>query len=150
VWVVTGNQPTFRTAGQMWPGNDDVDWISWEAYNASACRSGHIDASQFQGFAASALPFYSWLKVHGPALGIDTSKPMMISESASVVYQSDPGLTAQWYRGIPAVLSSHPQIRAIGLWDRPGNAACKYQFSDVAEISAAVAEVGLRPVILGS
>ncbi len=147
VWVVTGYGPTRAIAARMWPGNSYVDWISWEAYNASGCREGHTDPAQFQSFDETALPFYWWIRKHGPPLGIDVSKPMMISEAGSVVYSGDPGLTAKWYQQIPGVLAQHPQIRAIALWDRHGIAGCGYDFDHSALINQAVSTAGSQPPI---
>jgi hypothetical protein len=138
VWVVTGYPPAFTSAGQLWPGNAFVDWISWEAYNTSGCRQSHTNPTQFQSFAAIALPFYRWLKQSGPALGISADKPMMLSEVGSVVYAADPALTASWYRQIPSVLAKYSRIRAVSLWDRPGNFDCDYRFDGVPAILDAV------------
>ena len=51
----------------------------------------------------------------GPGLGIDPSKPMMISETGSVLYPDDAQKTAGWYAGIPATLSKYPQIKGVTL-----------------------------------
>jgi hypothetical protein len=147
VWVVTGYEQTFSAAGRMWPGDDSVDWISWEAYNAAGCRTGRPDPAQTQTFAESALGMFDWLMQNGSRYGIDTSKPMMISEAASVVFGSDAALSAAWYQQIPTVLRTHPQIRAIGLWDRPGNGSCRYQFDGLDPISRAVSRAGLTAPI---
>jgi hypothetical protein len=137
VWVVTGYPPRIPAAAQMWPGNAYVDWISWEAYNTSGCQAGAPDPARYEPFASSVSPFFTWLRRHGIAEGIDAGKPIMISEAASARY-SDPSLTAAWYRQIPAVLHQHPAIRAITLWDRPGAANCQYRFDDVPVIARAV------------
>jgi hypothetical protein len=149
VWVVTGYAAYIPTAAQMWPGNQYVDWISWEAYNSSGCRSGAPDPASFRSFAQTALPFYQWIKLNGAAHGIDTDKPMMISESASAVYSRDPNLTASWYRQIPDVLGAHPQIRAIGLWDKPGTNDCPFQFDAESAVRAAISQAGMQAVIRG-
>jgi hypothetical protein len=149
VWVVTGYPPYFASAGRLWPGNAYVDWISWEAYNRSGCTSGNPDATRFRTFAQSALPFYSWIKLHGPGLGIDIRKPMMISESGSVQYPTDPRLAPSWYRDIPLVLRQHPQIKAIGLWDRPGTGGCNYQFDDAPSIRTAITSIASSGTIHG-
>jgi hypothetical protein len=93
------------------------------------------------------LPFYDWLRHNGARQGIDVRKPMMISEAGSVVFGDAPVLTAAWYAQIPQVLQSHPQLRAIGLWDRPGNGACDYQFDDHPLVRATIARVGLSAPI---
>jgi hypothetical protein len=149
VWVVTGYAPNFTLAGQMWPGNGYVDWISWEAYNNAGCTAGSVDPTASRTFSASMTPFLTWLQQNGPAAGIDITKPMMISEAGSMVFSKQPDLTAQWYAKIPSVLRRYPQIRAITLWDRPGPSACRYQFDDVSSVLSAVSKAGLTGSILG-
>ena len=149
VWVVTGYRANFTAAGQLWPGNDYVDWISWEAYNGSGCLGAGVDATRYRSFAQSAIPFYDWVTQHGPALGIDITKPMMISEAGSVEYPGDAQLTARWYSEIPHVLANHPQIKAIALWDRPGTKGCPYQFDNSAPVRQAVAVAGSSSTIRG-
>lgn len=138
VWVVTGYPPLISAAARMWPGNGYVDWISWEAYNASGCQTGDADPAQFQSFGESVLPFYDWLRDHGRASGIDTSKPMMISEAASASYPQTPLLSASWYLQIAEVLDTHRSIRAITLWDRPGATICRYRFDGMPIVSGAI------------
>lgn len=131
VWVMLGWPPSFPTALQMWPGNTYVDWISWDAYNASGCRSGAVDEAQMQTFGDVALPFLTWIEQHGPAAGIDVHKPMMISETGTVSYPSDPGATATWLRGLTQVVQDHPQIKAVSLWDHVGSdPGCDFRLSD--------------------
>src|SRR4051794_35898139 len=84
VWVVMALPSTYAVTPQFWPGDDDVDWISWDAYDDAGCHGGAVDPSRMQSFSAVALGYYAWLLEHGPAAGIDTGKPMMISESATM------------------------------------------------------------------
>jgi hypothetical protein len=144
VWVVTGYAPFFARAGALWPGNRYVDWIGWEAYNGSGCPSGSIRTSDYRSFGYEALKFYRWVHQRGPGYGIDSGKPMMISEAGSVVYAHRPQLTADWYAGIPHVLTRYPQIKAVTLWDRPGNGACAYKFDHVPSVLAAVGAAFVR------
>lgn len=143
VWVVTGWPPAFARALQMWPGNDYVDWISWEAYNFSGCQSGRIDPSQWQSFSQVALQFYEWLMSHGPGAGVDVGKPMMFSEAGTVVNPDDDQAAADWYASIPAFLEAHPQIKAVSLWDHTdAEPACDFRFSGSEQLMAAVAAAG--------
>ena len=142
VWVMMGAPETLPGVGAFWPGNSDVDWISWDVYNQSGCLAGSIDPARYESFREGMAPFYSWVHDAGSAVGIDPDKPMMISEAGSVVYPDDPQLTAQWYAEIPGVLAQYPQIRAIGLWDHTGNRLCDYRFEDDPSITAAVTQAG--------
>lgn len=128
VWVVTGWPGSFATALQMWPGNDYVDWISWEAYDRNDCQPG--TSAGHRTFAQAALPFLDWLQVHGPAAGVDMGKPMMISEAGTARAVTGRPADPAWYAGIPAFLRQHHQIRAVTLWDHSGSSpGCDYRFA---------------------
>lgn len=117
VWVMMGWKPAFERAGKLWPGNRYVDWISWEAYNHSGCRQGDTSPRSETSFRTTIEQAYRWFYRDGEKFGIDPKKPMMISESASVLYKRSPNRTAKWYAAIPNVLSQYPQIRAVTLFD---------------------------------
>ena len=141
VWVVMGYEPTFERAGQLWPGNRYVDWISWEAYNQSGCLSETLDPTRYRSFADALLPFYHWIHNHGADVGMDPNKPVMISEAGTMRYPNDPDRSAGWYTQIPALLRAYPQIKAVGLWDHTGSAPlCDFRFDqDPATLASVVA-----------
>lgn len=147
VWVMTGASENLSRAGQLWPGNDVVDWISWNVYNQSGCGSGAIASSTYTSFEAAMLPFYRWVHAQGPKLGIDADKPMMISETGSVLYAGAPGRTARWYARIPATLHKYPQIKAVTLWDSQTSQACDYTFQRSPDVLKSVARAGLDPLV---
>jgi hypothetical protein len=140
VWVVMGYPSMLSRAATFWPGNSYVDWISWDPYNMSGCQIGPADPARYQSFAEAVLPFYNWLMAHGSSSGIDVRKPMMISESASVIYPGQPTLTARWYAGMPGVLATHPRIKAVALWDRPFTRTCNFRFDEYPVVTRAVAD----------
>lgn len=128
VWVVTGWLPSADSALRMWPGNSQVDWISWEVYDGAGCKSGSPDASRSKSFGKVANRFLKYLNKEGPDQDIDVHKPMMISESGSAVTPNGKGST--WYQKIPGYLKDHRQIKAIGLWDKKGRErSCRFAFS---------------------
>ena len=131
VWVVTSWPPSLPTALQMWPGNDDVDWISWDAYNSAGCRDGSVDPGSSHTFGQVALPFLRWIRAEGPAAGIDVGKPMMISETGTQDLPTDPAAQAAWFRGMASTVADTPQIKAVALWDHESSSAgCDFRFSD--------------------
>lgn len=155
VWVASGTVPTLERASRMWPGNDVVDWISWDVYNPAGCRADRLSTDRHVSFEESFSVFDDWLRQNGPGLGIDVTKPKMISETGSVVYPDDPALTARWYAEMPDVLRRHPDVVAVGLWDHTGIASCDYRFSAVPALRPAIralaasdvfAEMDVRPV----
>lgn len=91
---MTGNADNIDRAASLWPGNDVVDWISWNVYNQSGCHSGTVDQDKFKSFDDELEPFYDFVKKRGASIGMDSSKPMMISEAGSVQYPSAPELSA--------------------------------------------------------
>ena len=145
VWVMTGRPENLSRAGSIWPGNDYVDWISWNVYNQSGCHSGEIKPHAYRSFAQRLKPFYDWVHQKGPSFGIDPHKPMMISESGSVLYRDDPQRTADWYRAIPGVLKQYPQVKAITLWDSKTSDACDYRFRENRTVLKGVIDAGASP-----
>jgi hypothetical protein len=145
VWVMMGAIETLPAVGLFWPGNDYVDWISWDTYNQSGCLAGAVVPSSYESFRKGVGPFYRWVHLHGHEVGMDADKPMMISETGSVVYPNNSALTAQWYAQMPAVLERFPQIKAVGLWDHSGNELCDYRFEDDPFAVAAIAQAGQDP-----
>lgn len=145
-WVMTGAEENLERAGTMWPGNDQVDWISWNVYNGSGCNSGTVKPTKYQTFEEALTPFYDWVHSAGPGLGIDPSKPMMISEAGSVLYSNDLAKTADWYRQIPKVLPKYPQIQAITLWASSTSTACDYRFQSHPEVADAVSGMARSPL----
>lgn len=139
-WVMTGAPENLDRAGSLWPGNDAVDWISWNVYNASGCNSGQVKPEKYKTFADALAPFYDWVHSKGPGLGIDPNKPMMISESGSVMYNGDLAKTADWYSQVPQVLQKYPQIKAFTLWASRTSPACNYEFQKQPSVAAAVAK----------
>lgn len=142
VWVVMGWMPAASIALQMWPGNDVVDWISWEAYDDAGCRSGPAVPDKSLSFAHVVQSFYIYLLDHGRQDGIDTTKPIMISETASAVAAMSTK-PSRWYQSIPPYLSTNPRIKAVGLWDHMGRPeTCSFQFSSDPSRSSDVATAG--------
>ncbi len=121
VWVMTGSADNLASAGEMWPGNDQVDWISWNVYNQSGCATGSVDTAKSVSFEEKMRVFYDWVTSQGPGLGIDAAKPMMISETGSAKFPGDLGKTADWYAAIPSVLTQSRSKRLVSgtAWTAP-------------------------------
>jgi beta-mannanase len=144
-WVMTGSGDNLGRAASLWPGNDVVDWISWNVYNMAGCLEGG-DVEQFQSFQDRMRVFYDFVHHRGPSYGIDASKPMMISETGSVKYAQDETLSRDWYAAIPAALRNYPQVKAVALWDST-TAKCDFKFDTSAVTLAGVRRAGLDPTI---
>ena len=143
-WVMTGSARNLNRAASLWPGNDVVDWISWNVYNQSGCHGGTNDMKKWKSFAEELRPFYDFVKRRGPSIGMDSSKPMMISETGSVRYAEAPEISADWYAAIPTTLRRYPQIKAVGLWDSVSD-TCNYVFDTDPHTVDGVRKAGLDP-----
>ncbi|GGL35122.1 hypothetical protein H9L10_01410 [Phycicoccus endophyticus] len=146
VWVMTGNARNLERAGSLWPGNDVVDWISWNIYNQSGCRGEKPVVSKYESFRTGIATFYDWVTTEGAAQGIDATKPMMISEAGSAQYPDAPEESARWYAQIPDALRHYPQVKAVTLWASGGGGPnhCSYRFQDNDVITQGVAKAGRK------
>lgn len=145
-WVMQGSVANLRRAASLWPGNDVVDWISWNVYNRSGCGRGVVRPDTFESFQDRMSGFYDFVRTRGKAIGMDPSKPMMISEAGSVRYATAPDLSADWYAAIPSALRNYPQVKAVTLWDS-ATATCDYRFDRSPVTTAGVRRAGLDPTI---
>lgn len=143
-WVMTGNPDNLDRAASLWPGNDYVDWISWNVYNQSGCHSGTVEEEKFKSFDDELRPFYEFVSKRGASIGMDRDKPMMISEAGSVRYADNPGLSADWYAAIPTTLRNYPQIKAVALWDSVAD-TCNYDFDADSQVVEGVRRAGQDP-----
>ncbi|HEY3687228.1 MAG TPA: glycosyl hydrolase family 26 [Streptosporangiaceae bacterium] len=145
VWVVTGYPGNFAQVPSLYPGNAYVDWVSWEAENGAGCPPSNRDPAKRQTFEQLVSPFYKWLKSDGVHAGIDASKPYMITGFGTIAYPSDPGLSARWYRDVPAVLKKYPQIKAVQLWNSSLGPTCDFRITTNPQTTKAFATAGAAP-----
>jgi hypothetical protein len=117
VWVVTGYEGNLDAVGSVYPGNEYVDWLSWDPYNMAGCQTGKFKPAQWRSFADSVEPFYGWLQTEGARAGIDKAKPYLLSEFGTVANPDDPSASARWYAELPAALERFPQVKAVQLWN---------------------------------
>lgn len=124
VWNVTGWPGNVNRLPGLWPGNDYVDWISWEAYNMTGCDKmnnwTHVDS-----FEDALSPTYDWIQEEGPKHGIDPTKPVMIGEMGTT--DIGPRETLKWYTDVPDVLKRYERVRAVKLWDSKVGDGCDFR-----------------------
>ncbi|MDE3720570.1 glycosyl hydrolase family 26 [Nocardiopsis sp. N85] len=124
VWNVTGWKGNLGRLPGLWPGNDHVDWISWEAYNMTGCdlmpNWKHVDS-----FEDALRPAYEWIQNEGPRHGIDPTKPVMIGEMGTT--DIGPRETMRWYTDVPQVLREYERIRAVKVWDSKVSSGCDFR-----------------------
>jgi hypothetical protein len=107
-WVLTPH--TFKATADAWyPGDDVVDWIGADAYNAGGCKPGVTGWRSMQEVASA---FYQWGSAHG--------KPLVLAEYGSAADPGDPTRRAQWLRETDATFRSWPNLRAVAYFDSIG------------------------------
>lgn len=126
VWNVTGWPTNLDKLPGLWPGNEYVDWISWEAYNMTGCEL-QPKWKHVQSFEESLAPMYKWVQEEGPKHGIDPEKPVMIGEMGTTPIPGDPQATEQWYKEIPEALRKYDKVRAVKLWDGITAPSCDFR-----------------------
>ncbi|MBR8741256.1 glycosyl hydrolase [Nocardiopsis sp. MG754419] len=124
VWNVTGWADNLDRLPGLWPGNDYVDWISWEAYNMTGCDI-MPNWTDVHSFEEALAPAYEWIQQEGPRHGIDATKPVMIGEMGT----TDIGArqTFDWYAEIPEVLKRYERVRAVKVWDNKVSDGCDFR-----------------------
>lgn len=124
VWNVTGWPGNVDRLPGLWPGNDYVDWISWEAYNMTGCDKMN-DWDHVDSFEDALSPTYDWIQEEGPKHGIDPEKPVMIGEMGTT--DIGPRETLKWYTDVPDVLKRYERVRAVKLWDSAVGEGCDFR-----------------------
>jgi beta-mannanase len=103
VWVWAPNAAGFATgeAPSYYPGHRYVDWIAADGFNWNGCRG-----DPWEEFAHIFDDFYAW--------GVQTGKPLMVSETGSVEDPSDAGRKAEWLaQAANSIKSAMPAVRAL-------------------------------------
>jgi hypothetical protein len=124
VWNVTGWPDNLDRLPSLWPGNEYVDWISWEAYNMTGCDT-MPHWTDVKSFEESLAPAYEWIQQEGPRHGIDPDKPVMIGEMGTT--DIGPRETLRWYADIPQVLRKYERVRAVKVWDNLVSEGCDFR-----------------------
>jgi len=115
VWTPTaaafaGDQPAER----FYPGDDYVDWIAADGYNAFGCDGQREWRQLSEVFGA----FYAWGRARG--------KPLMIAEGGSTEDPADPGRKATWFDNAARQLATEmPNVQALVYFD--ARKTCDYR-----------------------
>lgn len=144
VWVVTGYEGNTSSVPSVYPGNEYVDWLSWDPYNMAGCMTGKFKPKQWVSFAESVRPFYNWIQTQGAKHGIDKTKPYLLSEFGTVQDPDDPTAAARWYAEIPAALEEFPQVKALQLWNSKVD-ACDFRIQRDPVTLSAFSQVARTP-----
>lgn len=130
VWWVMGTAIHNDWYEQLYPGDDVVDWISYDPYNFNACNDS-VWRDPYDAFSR----WYRWIET--APFGQD--KPLMLSEYAAHGAGADVGA---WYAGVPAALALLPRIRAAVQFDST-TSRCELRATASADNLAGFRQAGL-------
>jgi hypothetical protein len=131
VWGVTGYYPFRDRWKPYYPGDDYVDWISYDPYNFATCRG-----AKWQSFEETVRPTYEWFQQNGFA-----HKPLMLAEYGTESDSADSSARADWYRDIPAAMKRMPNLKAIIQWNNTDVDDCDFSLTGPGVLEA-FAETG--------
>ncbi|BCJ52233.1 hypothetical protein Asp14428_37080 [Actinoplanes sp. NBRC 14428] len=131
--------------GDMYPGNDVVDWIGFDTYAYSDPGYGHGDFAELLNRQSSARPnwpgFYNWATAEHP------DKPLMVAEWGVWSSKRNPRHKAEFYREVGRQIRKFPRIRAMVHFDTPHNQEGRESSVDATpESLAAYRRLGRLPV----
>ena len=144
VWNVTGWPDNLDRLPGLWPGNDYVDWISWEAYNMTGCDT-MPHWTEVVSFEEALAPAYEWIQREGPEHGIDPTKPVMIGEMGTT--DIGPQETFQWYADVPEVLKRYERVRAVKVWDNKVSEGCDFRIGADRHARRGFTQAGQDPYV---
>jgi beta-mannanase len=114
VWTPTAAAFASGAAARYYPGDDYVDWIAADGYNAFGCNGQRGWAELAEVFG----DFYAW----GSARG----KPLMIAEAGSTEDPANPGRKAAWLDNAARQLATEmPNVQALVY--RDARTTCDYR-----------------------
>jgi beta-mannanase len=132
VWAPTAAAFASDSADRFYPGDDQVDWIAADGYNAPNCRpqTAWRELSDIFG------DFYVWGSSHG--------KPLMIGETGSVEDAADAGRKAAWFDNAARDLTTKmPAVQALIYFD--ATKACDYRVASSGSSIEAFKRLALDP-----
>ncbi|MFD9948905.1 glycoside hydrolase family 26 protein [Nonomuraea sp. NPDC059023] len=140
VWAVTGFMEYKDQWKALYPGDEYVDWISYDPYNFATCRG-----APWKSFDETLRPTYDWFQANG-----FDDKPIIIGEYGTEVDPRRPAAKADWFRGIPAALKTMPNIKALLQWNAVLNPespdGCDFRLEGPGVVES-FAEVGRDPYL---
>lgn len=113
-YVPWNTKPWFE---QLYPGDDVIDWVSWDAYAYSDPGYGHGDFAEMVNRRSATHPswpgFYNWAAAKFP------DKPLMLAEWGVWYSADNPGHQAVFYDSVARQIELFPRIKAMMYFDTP-------------------------------
>jgi hypothetical protein len=131
--------------GQMYPGDDVVDWIGFDTYAYSAPGYGHGDFAELVNRRAGGRGrwpgFYNWAAARFP------DKPLMVAEWGVWHSRGHSAHKARFYRSVGTQIGRFPRIKALVHFDTPNNQkGWDSRVDSTSDGLAAYRELGALPV----
>lgn len=104
-WKMGSEYGSYENGG-LYPGDDVVDWITWDPYNWLNCQGG--TGAAWMTFSQLVSPLYTWLMQNGHG-----NKPFGLAEYGSVEDPANPDAKEQFFEAIPAALQSFPNLKLL-------------------------------------
>jgi hypothetical protein len=129
VWcVATGGDMATTVIGELFPGDDYVDWVSMDGYNRNV-------GGVWQSFRSIFDSGYELLTTL-------STKPIIIAETASVEDPARPHHKAGWItRSFLDVIPTYPRIEAVCYFSAPGHGNYDYAWDSSSEALSAIQAV---------
>jgi hypothetical protein len=104
---------------ELYPGDDVVDWIAWDAYAHSDPGYGHGDFAEMLNRRSSRYPdwpgFYTWATRQFP------DKPFMLAEWGVWHSGRNPRHMARFYDSVARQIPLFPRLKALVYFDTPAD-----------------------------
>lgn len=108
VWEVGGGPVSSAVA--YYPGNDVVDWISWDPSNGGNCRS---DPTGWLSFSQITEADYDFFSTTAPF----DAKPLMLGAFATVEQPGNAAGKESWLVSVPSQAAARPALKALVYFD---------------------------------
>jgi hypothetical protein len=103
----------------LYPGDDVVDWIAWDAYAYSVPGYGHGDFAELMNRRSGQYPqwpgFYTW------ATGQFPGKPFMLGEWGVWHSGRNPDHMARFFQSVSRQTPLFPRMKALVYFDTPSD-----------------------------
>jgi hypothetical protein len=108
--------------GDLYPGDDVVDWVAWDVYAHSEPGGyGYGDFAEMMNRTSGSEP--DWPGFYAYAAERFSDKPLMVSEWGVWYSDRDPGHMAEFYESVGKQIQSFPRVKAMVYFDTPRDQA---------------------------
>jgi hypothetical protein len=141
-YVPWNAQPWFD---DLYPGDDVVDWIGWDAYAHGEPGYGHGDFAELMNRRSSLHPdwpgFYTWAERRFP------DKPFMLAEWGVWYSEDNAAHQARFYRSVAQQLPRFPRLKAMVYFDSPRSEGRDSRPEVTTDALTAYRELGSLPLV---